>query len=85
MGRMLTSQANAYLKLQKGDEAIAALKKASSLEPNSGLAAYNLCGVEFNAAKYDDAKVACNKYLQIEPSGAHADEVKSFLAAMGSK
>jgi TolA-binding protein len=83
MGRMLTSQANAYLKLQKEDEAIAALKKASALEPNSALTAYNLCGVEYNAHKYDDAKTACNKYLQLEPSGAHAEEVKMFLGDMG--
>jgi hypothetical protein len=83
MGRMLTSQANAYLKLQKEDEAIAALKKASALDPNSALAAYNLCGVEYNAHKYDDAKSACNKYLQLEPSGAHAEEVKAFLGDMG--
>jgi tetratricopeptide (TPR) repeat protein len=84
MGRMLTSQANAYLKLQKADEAITALKRASDLEPNSGLAAYNLCGVEYTAGKYEDAKTACNKYLQVEPNGAHAEEVKGFLATMGS-
>jgi len=39
--------------------------------------------VENNANKYADAKTASNKYLQLEPSGAHAEEVKSFLAAMG--
>ena len=83
MVRMLTSEGNAYLKLQKQDEGIAALKKAADLDPNSALAAYNLCGVEYNANKYADAKLACNKYLQLEPSGAHAEEVKSFLATMG--
>lgn len=82
MERMLTSQANAYLKLQKQDEAIAALKKAAALNPSSPLTAYNLCGVEFSANKYDDAKTACNKYLQLDPSGAHADEVKGFLTQM---
>jgi TolA-binding protein len=85
IGRMLTSQANAYLKLQKPDEAIALLKKASAMEPSSSLAAYNLCGVEFSAMKYDDAKTACNRYLQLEPSGPHAEEVKGFLSQMGSK
>jgi hypothetical protein len=84
MLRMLTSQASAYLKLQKPDEAIASLKKALNLDPSSGLTAYNLCGVEYTAGKYDDAKTACNKYLQLEPAGQHADEVKGFLGAMGS-
>ena len=83
MQRMLTAQGSAYLKLQKQDEAIASLKRAADLDPNSALAAYNLCGVEYNAQKYADAKPACNKYLQLEPAGPHAEEVKAFLAVMG--
>ena len=83
--RMLTSQGNAYLKLQKQDEAIASLKKAADLEPTSAVGQYNLCGVEFNAQKFDDAKAPCNKYLQLEPNGARADEVKTFLTQMGQK
>jgi tetratricopeptide (TPR) repeat protein len=84
-GRMLTAQGNDYLKLQKQDEAIAALKKATEIDPSSALYSYNLCGVEFNAQKFDDAKTSCNKYLQLEPSGPHADEVKSFLATIPAK
>lgn len=83
--RMLTSQGNAYLKLQKPDEAIASLKKAVEVEPSSPIGQYNLCGVQFNAQKFDEAKPTCNKYLQLEPSGAHAEEVKGFLAQMGNK
>ena len=81
-GHMLTAQGNDYLKLQKPDEAIASLKKATAVDPSSALYSYNLCGVEFNAQKFDDAKIACNKYLQLEPSGSHAEEVKTFLAEM---
>lgn len=84
-GRMLTSQGNDYLKLQKPDEAIASLKKATELDPSSALFSYNLCGVEFNAQKFDDAKTTCNKYLQLDPSGPHAEEVKAFLAQMPAK
>jgi|SRR5579859_243327 len=80
--RMLTAQGNAYLKLQKQDEGIAALKKATQIDPTSGLAFYNLCGVTYTAAKADDAKAACGKYLQLEPNGAHAEEVKGFLATL---
>ena len=82
--RMLTSQGNIYLKLQKQDEAIAALKKAAALDP-SPLNEYNLCGVEFSAQKYDEAKASCNKYLELEPTGAHVEEVKAFLTQMGQK
>ena len=84
-GRMLTAQGNVYMKLQKPDEAIASLKKATEIDPSSALYSYNLCGVEFSAQKFDDAKTACNKYLQLEPSGPHADEVKSFLATIPVK
>jgi tetratricopeptide (TPR) repeat protein len=84
-GRMLTAQGNDYLKLQKPDEAIASLKKAAEIDPSSALFSYNLCGVEFNAQKFDDARTACSKYLQLEPSGPHAEEVKTFLAQMPAK
>jgi tetratricopeptide (TPR) repeat protein len=84
-GHMLTAQGNDYMKLQKQDEAIASLKKATEIDPSSALYSYNLCGVEFSAQKFDDAKAVCNKYLQLEPSGPHADEVKSFLATMPAK
>lgn len=84
-GHMLTAQGNDYLKLQKPDEAIASLKKATEIDPSSAVYSYNLCGVEFNAQKFADAKTACNKYLQLEPSGPHAEEVKSYLASMQAK
>jgi TolA-binding protein len=83
--RMLTSQGAVYMKLQKPDEAIAALKKAAALDPSSAVGQYNLCGVQFSAQKYDDAKTTCNKYLQLEPSGPHSAEVKGFLTQMGQK
>jgi hypothetical protein len=83
--RMLTSQANVYMKLQKQDDAIASLKKAADMDPSSAVNQYNLCGVAFTAQKFDDAKAPCNKYLQLEPSGAHADEVKAFITQMPAK
>ncbi|HSK42961.1 MAG TPA: tetratricopeptide repeat protein [Candidatus Binatia bacterium] len=84
-GRMLTAQGNVYMKMEKPDEAIGSLKKATEIDPSSALYSYNLCGVEFNAQKFDDAKTACNKYLQLDPSGPHVDEVKTFLAQMPAK
>jgi hypothetical protein len=83
--KMLTSQGNAYTKLEKPSEAIAALKRAADILPSSAVGQYNLCGVAFSAQKFEDAKAPCNKYLEIEPSGAHAAEVKGFLTQMGTK
>ena len=85
-GRMLTAQGNVYMKLQKPDEAIASLKKATEIDPSSALYSYNLCGVEFSAQKFDDAKTACNKYLQLEPNlcqarrGSHVDGARQCLS-----
>jgi len=84
-GRMLTAQASAYIKLSKEAEAVASLKKAADLDPGSALTQYNLCGAGYAANKFADAKPACDKYLQLEPAGAHADEVKAFLSQMASK
>jgi tetratricopeptide (TPR) repeat protein len=83
--RMLTSQANLYMKMKKEDDAIASLKKATDMDPGSAVNQYNLCGVAFTAQKFDEAKDPCTKYLQLEPSGAHAEEVKAFLAQMPAK
>jgi tetratricopeptide (TPR) repeat protein len=78
--RMLTSQGNDYLKMEKPDDAIASLKKAADMDPSVAVNQYNLCGVAFTAGRFDDAKGPCNKYLQLEPSGAHAEEVKGFVS-----
>jgi hypothetical protein len=40
---------------------------------------------KFTAQKFDHAKIACNKYLQLEPSGPLAEEVKSYLATITAK
>jgi tetratricopeptide (TPR) repeat protein len=80
--RMLTSQGNDYLKMEKPDNAIASLKKAADMDPSVAVNQYNLCGVAFSAGKFDDAKGPCNKYLQLEPGGAHAEEVKGFVSQM---
>jgi tetratricopeptide (TPR) repeat protein len=80
--RMLTSQGSDYMKMEKPDDAITSLKKAADMDPSVAVNQYNLCGVAFSAGKFDDAKGPCAKYLQLEPSGAHAEEVKGFISQM---
>ena len=125
LSQMLITQGNDYAKLNKVDEAVACFKRAADTNANPAIAYYNLCAVEFNFNRMDDAVAACdksvaanpgnaeawflkgsalyktgktengkvearpgtvealNKYLQLDPNGAHASEVKSILEALG--
>lgn len=126
IGQMLTSQGNAYIQLGKADEAIASFQKAAEKATNPAAGYYNLCAVEFNYNKLEEAAAACgksvaadpnkpdawffkgtalyksakmengkvsaapgtaealNKYLQLDPNGAHASEAKSMLQKLAS-
>ena len=126
IGQMLTAQGNAYIQLGKADEAIASFRKAAEKATNPAVGYYNLCAVEFNYNKLEEAAAACdksvaadpnkpdawffkgsalykaaktengkvsaalgtaealNKYLQLDPNGAHASEAKSMLQKLSS-
>src|SRR6185312_4601866 len=128
MAQMLTNEGNAYLKLHKNPEAVAAFEKAASMDPNPGTAYFNLCATQYNSGNTEGALAACdkaiaadpnradayfikgslmiaqgkmgkdgkydappgtsealNKYLELEPSGPHANDVKQMLQFIGSK
>lgn len=128
LGQMLQQQGNAYLKLHKNPEAIAAFEKAASTDPNPGNAYFNICATQYNSGNMDGAEAACdkaiaadpnkaeayfikgsamfgkgkmdsnnkwtvpegttealNKYLQLAPDGAHANDVKQMLESVGAK
>lgn len=125
---LYANEGNAYLKLKKNPEAIAAFTKAAELDPNPGIAYFNLCATQYNTGNTEGAMAACdkaiaadpkradayyikgslmmgastmdkqgkleapagtadtlNKYLELEPNGAHAGDVKEMLAAIGAK
>jgi tetratricopeptide (TPR) repeat protein len=131
-GQMLTAQGNAYLKLKKTPEAIAAYTKAAEISPNPGVAYFNICATQYNNANSEAAVAsaigacdkaiaadpnkadayfikgsllmgagkmdaqgkyippegtadALNKYLQLDPNGAHAADVKQMLEMIGAK
>lgn len=71
-GQMLNTEGGIYVDMGKNDEAIAAFKKGAEIDPNPALAYYNLCAMEFNAAKYDDAAQACDKSVAADPNKADA-------------
>jgi tetratricopeptide (TPR) repeat protein len=128
MAQMLQNEGNAYLKLNKKDQALAAFEKAASMDPNPGTAYFNICATQYNTGNMDAAEAACdkaiaadpnkaeayfikgsamfgkgkmdannkwtvpqgtaealNKYLQLAPDGAHANDVKQMLESVGAK
>jgi tetratricopeptide (TPR) repeat protein len=76
MGQMYASQGNAYLKLKKNTEAIAAYTKAAELDPNPAVAYFNICATQYNAGNMDGAAAACDKAIQVDPNKADAYFIK---------
>jgi tetratricopeptide (TPR) repeat protein len=79
LGQMLASQGNAYLKLKKTPEAVAAFTKAAELDPNPGLAYFNLCATQYNTGNTDGALAACDKAITADPKKADAYFIKGSL------
>lgn len=71
-GQMLNAEGGIYVQMNNNDKAIAVFKRAAEVDPNPGMAYYNLCAMEFNSAKYDDAADACGKSVAADPSRADA-------------
>jgi tetratricopeptide (TPR) repeat protein len=76
VGQMLTSEGNAYLKLKKNPEAIAAFTKAAEMDPNPGIAYFNICATQYNAGNMEGAAAACDKAIQADPNKAEAYFIK---------
>jgi tetratricopeptide (TPR) repeat protein len=79
MGQMLTNQGNAYLKINKTQEAIASFTKAAELSPNPGVAYFNLCATQYNTGNTDGAIQACDKAITADPNRADAYFIKGSL------
>lgn len=79
LGQMLASQGNAYLKLKKTPEAVAAFTKAAEMDPNPGLAYFNLCATQYNTNNTDGALAACDKAIAADPNKADAYFIKGSL------
>ena len=79
IGKMLTQQGNAYLKLRKNNEAVAAYTKAASYDPNPGTAYFNLCATQYNTGNVDAALGACDKAIAADPNKADAYFIKGSL------
>jgi len=77
IGQMYVTIGNANLKLKKNDAAIAAYTKAAALDPNPGVAYFNLCAVMFNMGQPAAKTVAfCDKAIAADPKKADAYFIK---------
>jgi tetratricopeptide (TPR) repeat protein len=79
LGQMLTAQGNAYLKLKKSPEAIAAYTKAAEMSPNPGVAYFNICATQYNTGNTEGALAACDKAIAADPTKADAYFIKGSL------
>jgi tetratricopeptide (TPR) repeat protein len=84
VAKMLTNEGNAYLKLHRNNEAVAAYTRAASMDPNPGTAYFNLCATEYNTGNIEGAMGACDKAIAADPSKADAYFIKGSLLIAGS-
>jgi tetratricopeptide (TPR) repeat protein len=85
IGKMLTQEGNAFLKLRKNKEAVDAYTKAASYDPNPGTAYFNLCATQYNTGNVDSALDACGKAIAADPNKADAYFIKGSLLIGQSK
>ena len=85
MVQMLINQGNAYLKLKKNSEAIAASAKAAELAPDPAAAYFNLCVMYYNTQTLDGAVDACNKAIAANPNRADTYFIEGALLFSATK
>ncbi len=76
LGQMLANEGNAYLKLGKSDEAMAAWGQAAECDPNPALAYFNLAATCYNRGKSAECLIYCDKVIAADPARADAYYIK---------
>lgn len=79
MGGMYINEGNAYLKLKKNKDAIAAFDKGAPLSDNPSVAYYNVCVIFYNAQEDKGAIAACDKAIAADPNMAEAYYIKGTI------
>lgn len=72
IGKITIDKGNAYLRLHRNSDAIAAFNRAAEITPNPSLALWNLCATLYNAGDVDGAASACRKTTVADPTRADA-------------
>jgi tetratricopeptide (TPR) repeat protein len=79
LGKMLTNEGNALLKLGQNKQAIDCYTKAAAIDPNPAVAYFNLCAAQYNTGLTDEALEACDKAINADPTKADAYFIKGSL------
>jgi len=79
VSHMLNNEGNAYNKLHKTKEAIAAYGRAAALAADPSLAYFNLCVTQYNLKSVEGTIAACDKAISVNPSKAEPYYFKGAL------
>ena len=79
LGQMYTNQGNAYLKLKKTADGVAAFGKAAALSDNPGVAYFNICATLYNQGETEGALTACDKAIAADATRADAYFIKGSI------
>jgi tetratricopeptide (TPR) repeat protein len=83
--RIYTAMGNANLKLKRNDAAISAYNQAAVLDPNPGVAYFNICAVLYNIGETVKTLAACDKAIAADPKKADAYFIKgSVMVGQGA-
>ncbi|HXZ19467.1 MAG TPA: tetratricopeptide repeat protein [Candidatus Acidoferrales bacterium] len=85
ISQMLLSEGNAYLKIKRNNEAIAAYTKSAELSADPATAYFNLCIAHFNTRTIDGAAEACDKAAAASPYRAETYFAKGSLLFTAAK
>jgi tetratricopeptide (TPR) repeat protein len=85
VANMLTSEGNAWLKLDKNKsrEAVELYTRAATVDPNTTVAYFNICVTQYNSGNAQLALEACDKSIAADPDKAEAYFVKGWLLNAG--
>ena len=76
MAQMLVAEGNAYLKLRKPQSALVLYRKAAEIDPNPGLAYFNLAATLYNQGQMEEAILCCDKAIAADPGRADTYFIK---------
>jgi TonB family protein len=84
VAKMLIYQGNAYVKLHRTNEAVAAFTRAAGMDPNPAVAYFNLCATQYNSGNMEGALDACDKAIAANPTKTEAYFIKASVLIAGS-
>ena len=79
VSHMLNNEGNAYNKLHKTNQAMAAYTKAAALARDPHMAYFNLCVTQYNLKNVEGTLAACDKAISTDPGKAEPYYFKGAL------